>query len=296
MFLEWQKDLILNLQEHHNIFSEIFFRFVSFLGDPPFYFLLLGFFYWTFDKKAGEFLGLTLGVATTLNNVLKGLFLHERPLVAYESEVKNIRRVPPRGTSFPSGHAQGSASMFAAVARYQKTYLHWLLAVTVMVLMGLSRMFLGMHYLQDVVTGSIIGVLTALVLYHFFDKFRADEKRLHLFYVVVLLLLLPGAYFVGVEDFFRRYGLLVGFMVAVFIEKRYIGFSTVIPPRRKVFRFVTGSVFTVSVLVLLGALFDSFGLAADSPLKDGLDFLHFFLVSIAGFALFPALCKKAPLL
>jgi len=296
MFLEWQKDLILNLQEHHNLFTEIFFRAVSFLGAPEFFFILLGFFYWTFNKKTGEFLGLTLGVATTLNNILKGLFLLERPIVAHENDVKNIRRIPPKGTSFPSGHAQGSVSMFSAVARYQGTYLLWFLAALVMVLMGLSRMFLGMHYLQDVVVGSLIGVATALVLYHFFDKFRHDEKKLHLFYVIVLLLLLPGAFFVGVEDFFRRYGLLVGFMVAVFIEKRFIDFSTVIPPKWKVFRFVTGSVFTVSVLVLLGAFVDAFGLSADAPLKDALDFLHFFLVSIAGFALFPALCKKVPLL
>ncbi len=294
MFLEWQKDLIIDLQAHHNLFTEIFFRFVSFLGDPPFYFMLLGFFYWTFNKRAGEFLGLTLGVATTFNNVLKGLFLHERPLLAYESEVKNIRRTPPRGTSFPSGHAQGSASMFSAVARYQRTYLHWFLAVMVMVLMGLSRMFLGMHYLQDVVAGSLIGLATALVLYYFFDKFRDDEDKLHLFYVVVLLVLLPGAYFAGVEDFFRRYGLLVGFMVAVFVEKRFIGFSTVIPPWRKVFRFVAGSIFTVSVLVLVEAAFDTLPVASVSPIRDALDFTHFFIVSIAGFALFPALCKKIP--
>lgn len=81
----------------------------------------------------------------------------------------------PVGSSFPSGHTAAAAAYAAiAVVVFWHTRKRWprvlvvLLAVLVPVVVGLARMYRGMHFLSDTVAGALLGVaavaLTAVVL------------------------------------------------------------------------------------------------------------------------------------
>lgn len=71
--------------------------------------------------------------------------------------------------SFPSGHSSASASLYLAVAvelhrvRHPRPAL-WLGAVTIVLIVPLTRLYLGVHWLSDVIVGSAIGTgVVALV-------------------------------------------------------------------------------------------------------------------------------------
>jgi undecaprenyl-diphosphatase len=107
-------------------------------------------------------LGSTVGGAV-LNSTLKALFARPRPVV-----VPHLAEA--YAPSFPSGHAMLSAIVYLTLGALlaQLTERRWLkayvlgVAVLLSFLVGLSRVFLGVHYLTDVLGGWMAGLAWAL--------------------------------------------------------------------------------------------------------------------------------------
>lgn len=112
------------------------------------------------QRRWGAVVGLLVTVvgAQMLNNVLKDWFERTRP-----APVEGL--IPAQAFSFPSGHAMVAAAFYLFVG-----YLAWqilkgrtrivctVVLVTIALLIGLSRLYLGVHYLTDVVAGYVAGV------------------------------------------------------------------------------------------------------------------------------------------
>ena len=96
-----------------------------------------------------------------LNNILKIIFKRPRPSVEHLVEVSNY--------SFPSGHAMAITCLYALIICYiyrsKPNYRNVLiiLCVLVIILVNLSRVYLGVHYFSDVFAGSMLSL--SLVLY-----------------------------------------------------------------------------------------------------------------------------------
>jgi undecaprenyl-diphosphatase len=93
----------------------------------------------------------------------------------------------PVGSSFPSGHV-AAAVCYAAIAvvvgrncaRRWVVVSLWTLAVAVPIIVGLSRMYRGMHFMSDVVAGMILGAVSVIVtLLILTPPERARRARLH---------------------------------------------------------------------------------------------------------------------
>lgn len=93
----------------------------------------------------------------TVNFPLKRLFGRRRPFIAFvEARVRGLR---PLDSSFPSGHtaaAFAGALLFSAHLPWWSPVFYVLAAVV-----GFSRVYLGVHYLSDVLVGGTVGTLLA---------------------------------------------------------------------------------------------------------------------------------------
>jgi undecaprenyl-diphosphatase len=101
----------------------------------------------------------TLAGAGLLNTVLKQAFARTRPEAFFDYPL-------PLSQSFPSGHAIFAASVFGGLAvlltdRISRTSLQvlvWVIALALILLIGISRVYLGVHYPSDVVAGYAVAV------------------------------------------------------------------------------------------------------------------------------------------
>jgi len=117
-------------------------------------------------KRAAVLLTVTMIGAVTLNFVLKVSFARPRPVPFFDTPL-------PDSYSFPSGHAlyavcfYGVLPWLVAVRIRDRSLkiLIWFLAVMITLLIGLSRIYLGVHYPSDVIAGyagAIVWVLTVI--------------------------------------------------------------------------------------------------------------------------------------
>lgn len=139
---------------------------LTFLGDPVFLVALAAAIYWLGPRlgiieraNATRFLAVTLG-ALSLTVLLKEGFALPRP-------PETVMLVAEDGHGFPSGHATGSAAVYgglAALAHWRTRTARWTLGGGLLVLVALTRLLLGVHYLVDVVAGAGLGLLFAGVV------------------------------------------------------------------------------------------------------------------------------------
>ncbi len=85
--------------------------------------------------------------------ILKRLFDRERPCNIAPIRWKDL--VPPDRFSFPSGHSITAFAVTVPLSCFYPSYMLWLLFCAVSV--ALSRVVLGLHFLSDVVAGSVLG-------------------------------------------------------------------------------------------------------------------------------------------
>ena len=102
--------------------------------------------------------------------LIKKAVLRPRPFVMMDLDMIN-HLVKPSGQnlSFPSNHAANNAVLATVLSSiyYRYKYLFWSLAITVM----FSRVYIGVHYPLDVISGCILGSLYGLTLVKVWDYF-----------------------------------------------------------------------------------------------------------------------------
>ena len=112
--------------------------------------------------REGLFAGVALGGSALLNLGAKQLFARERPTL-WES-------IAPESTfSFPSGHAMGSMTLACVLVLLAwHTRWRWWLALPMAVftaMVGLSRVYLGVHYPSDILAGWAAAAAWTVVAY-----------------------------------------------------------------------------------------------------------------------------------
>lgn len=135
---------------------------VTYFGDEIAFLVVALILFWCVDKRRGYYV-LAVGFFGTLaNQFLKITCRVPRPWVRDpEFTILEQAREAASGYSFPSGHSQSGVGTFGAIASTAKNKaLKWA-CVAVMVLVPLSRMYIGVHYPSDVLVAS--GMALALI-------------------------------------------------------------------------------------------------------------------------------------
>ena len=121
----------------------------------------------------------SLVLAGILCNILKYVFGVSRPkyffLEGYER--LNFFNLEHKVSSFPSGHTQAAFTLAVLLIIYFRRY--YLAIIIVAILMGVSRIFMSMHFPSDIVAGAYLGSLVPIILYNysFKDKIEKIKKK-----------------------------------------------------------------------------------------------------------------------
>ena len=121
-------------------------------------------------RKESLYMVGTLGLSTIINLILKNIIRRDRPL--------HLRLVEESGFSFPSGHAMGSSAFYGSIIvliKHSKLdkkykYLSYIFLSLLIFLIGISRIYLGVHYPSDIIGGWLIGFVLLNILDYLLDK------------------------------------------------------------------------------------------------------------------------------
>jgi membrane-associated phospholipid phosphatase len=157
-----------------NLNLDIFFKYITHLGDGAFAFLV-AFIFSFFSIRKSVYILLSYGGAAIVSSVLKHLVYHDiyRPHFVFQyfvrEKLKQVEGVDLVGfNSFPSGHALSAFALFFCLIFVSRNHLLKLLFFTLAILAAYSRVYLSQHWLIDIYVGSVIGVCFSLLFYGVF--------------------------------------------------------------------------------------------------------------------------------
>ena len=157
-----------------NDITTIIYKAITFLGSTLFIVLLCIVFLILFivlkKKNIGLVISSVLIISTLFNNLLKIIFCRTRPDV--------IKLVHESSYSFPSGHTMASVSMYGILIYILiKSNINKKIKITLItilgilpILVGLSRVYLGAHYVSDIIGGFIVSIILLLIETYIIDK------------------------------------------------------------------------------------------------------------------------------
>lgn len=155
-------------------------RFLDFIGvffaDYLAYFLLLAavIAFFNLKKKFYFFSLTTLSVLLSrglITDIIRLIYERQRPFVSLNF-TPLISQVPI--ASFPSGHAVFFFAVAFAMWFFNRAWSYWFLAGAF--LMGLARVFVGVHWPSDILAGALVGLLSVLVIKYILPKPMRNEN------------------------------------------------------------------------------------------------------------------------
>ncbi|MBQ7624084.1 MAG: phosphatase PAP2 family protein [Clostridia bacterium] len=229
MLYSWETNFIKLLQSGLSSFVIMLAQAITYLGEESVIVLIMGFIYWSLNKETGKKVALNILVGVSFNAVIKNAFIRPRPYMT-DSEIVCLK--PPssgadifdtnvQGHSFPSGHSTNSVTAYSSFAFYSKKKLLTACGIIIPVLVGFSRIVLGVHYPTDVLFGWILGLAVIFIL----DFLRKKIKDKRVLYGVITLVLLPGFIFCKTSDYFTTFGMLTGYCAGDLLESSKVRFE-----------------------------------------------------------------------
>jgi glycerophosphoryl diester phosphodiesterase len=198
--------------------------------------------YWMWDKRHGLCMVQIVLLGALVGHVLKETFQMPRPfevdlghvaildpVMARKLRPATVLWYPPSGASygFPSGHALGAVCLWGALALHVRRRAMTVAAVALIILIALSRLYLGVHFVGDVAGGLVVGGILlggyALLIRHDANPRQLPSPQLQivlLFAAVVILFFLRPDRVAA-----QRAAALVGFVVGCMLERRWVRFA-----------------------------------------------------------------------
>ena len=295
-------------------FFDGFFTLISDVVLSVAIYIVIAMIYWCVNKKVGIMFAMNIGVGNFVTQILKNTFCVYRPWI------KDTRIVPAgdaietaTGYSFPSGHTQIAVSEFGSLAIWQKKSKPIIAICGVMVLLVMiSRNYLGVHTPQDVIASFIITV-GVIAMNLFLLSWVEKGKNRDIIFFSVGMAICVGAFIYNIlkpypTDMGADGKLLVdsvemimeggvgigcatGFLLGWFIDRRFVKYEVPKTLKRKIWVFIVGAVVTVATVFLVC-----------DPIKDSMETmgatlgcigeaLYFIIAFLVIMAIYPAAVK-----
>ena len=274
--------------------GDAFMSFITLFGEETIFLLLALVFFWCVDKRRGYYLLFTCFTGTICVQILKMSFRIPRPEVLDPNfTIVESAREAATGYSFPSGHTQCAAGLWGGLARSAKKRAVQIGGVVLTLLVGLSRMYLGVHTPLDVFVSLGIALVVIFGLYYVvylgFDK----PKRIYIACGALLLLALANLLFVsfyafpadvdpahlasGQKTAWQMLALAIGLCILYPLDQKWIKFETGAVWWAQLLKLGIGAGLVMAVRMLLKAPLNAlFGVNLGSGVR------YFLMVVVAG--------------
>lgn len=139
--------------------ATVIFNGFTFLGYTPFFLIFLPIGYWLWDRKLFTRLTVLIALVAVLNSWLKDFWQDARPDPAFQLDGDRVAD----SYGLPSGHAQVAIAMWFWLAYEIKRPWAWAAAAFIAAGVCFSRLYLGVHDVEDVLAGIALGLLSLAV-------------------------------------------------------------------------------------------------------------------------------------
>ncbi len=269
-------DILLALQDFRNgagAFLADFLSKMTWLGELNTAIVIMALIYWCVSRDFGAYLLMGWSGNRLVNGIMKVT------ACAYRPWIRDARVVPfgdsittATGYSFPSGHTMNAATIFGGVAVRKDVPRALRIVMGLLVLLvGFSRNYLGVHTPQDVLAGIVAGTLVMYLTMKLMQWLENHpEKDLQVVCIGVGLAILVAIYAAVkpypadfdaagkvlvdgakmANDTFKGVGWSIAFLTGWILERRFVRFSTDVSAMKKIMRLVFGllSYYVVSLI------------------------------------------------
>ncbi len=168
----WEISLVQAVQLASFPALDILMQAVSFLGNPLFWFLIAAMMLWNDRENESFFLMNIVVFSAATVGVLKALIAWERPAAF---GIRAIAADTYSQYSMPSGHATLAAAVYTDLKKFAARKWKIIFALLVL-LIAFSRIYLGAHFLSDVIAGLALGAVIGICN----SKLRSKLENSHL--------------------------------------------------------------------------------------------------------------------
>lgn len=255
--------LIEFLQKASTPFLDWLMYLISFLGDEIFVIIIAVIIYWCISKRDGFKFLIVYFMSAGIIGLIKSVIKRPRPYNAYDDRVNAIKQ-RTTGYSMPSGHSHSITNistqcyLLSKTQRQKKSIL--ITGIIVSVLVMFSRIYLGQHYLTDVLVGGGLGILLAILFSYLFN-FLNDKEHV-LTYIIFpvciigIVIVLSLGLFTDSTKVLKILSVAPFFTLGYLLEKKYVKYNvnnkSIIVQAIKV---VCGLLVVIAIIYLVEFLF-----------------------------------------
>lgn len=244
----WGLDVIRTLQHYQNPILDNLMRLFTAVGTEEAYMAVVCWLYWCGQRTLGRNLSVVLLLGGIVNSDLKQFFSHPRPFELDSS----LQLVGTSGYGFPSGHAQTAVLFWGYLGTKTQWRLKYAVVVPMILLIGLSRIYLGVHFPTDVLAGWLIGLVILMPLLMLESRFWGWVRSLagHARWALWIMLPLTLAMLYPVPGASRLLGVLCGLGLGETLHDSS-GDELASPAHLKILRFACGLLVLLATMVLV---------------------------------------------
>ncbi len=228
--MDIQISILQLFQSIKNPILDVLFLILTISAEVPVMVLFIALMYWCINKKYGQKLLFFMVGNITLNTGIKEFVKAPRPIGI--DGLQSMRVETATGYSFPSGHTQSATTFWVGIMSIFKKNWLYIIGTIMFIGIGISRLYLCVHWPIDVLFGWIFGITFTLILGAIFDIVDKNKK-----YYILLVLLIPFivvVFLLNSVKYIKMLGLLTGFIIGYIVEDKFVKFTTINKNNREI--------------------------------------------------------------
>ncbi|MFX1422304.1 MAG: phosphatase PAP2 family protein [Promethearchaeota archaeon] len=214
------------------------FKLITELGSNTIYLVIILVIFWGIDKRIGKLTAFVIVACSIMNYWLKAVLKHPRPDPSqWLTSASNY--------SLPSGHAQSAATFYGWLGLKINKWWMFVVCTILIIPVGISCVYLGIHWLGDVLLGWGVGVVIVTLIWRFENPASNYLSNCNIYYMYGGLALLGGIVIilteliipVPIDNFGGIGGMVIGLAIGLALEQKFVNF-TVKTPEKETWRIL----------------------------------------------------------